>query len=270
MRDLKCRLIVILLLFVSVLVKAQTRNTDSLRQLLGRQVSDSGQAHVMLSLGWELKTTNPDSGQLLINRADKLFEQGRGMDKFSREFGHYKVYHFKGLYSYIMGNYDTAESYYLKALKGFENLENKQDKNSRLCNITLERRSVILGNLAVLYASQGDNYKALEIFENALQIDRKRGDSIGIAKNLGNMGLVYARIGNHSQALDFYLRSLQINKNKGNIEGEAGNLIAIAGIYKDRDENAKALDYLFTVVNIADKRENSHLKATAYGEIGNV
>ena len=61
-----------------------------------------------------------------------------------------------------------------------------------------------LGNIGVVYSSQGNYAKALEYYQKSLVMSEEEDDKEGIAITLGNIGVLHRKQGNYAQALDSY------------------------------------------------------------------
>lgn len=71
---------------------------------------------------------------------------------------------------------------------------------------TLKRRNAegwALGNLGLAYAALGDSRRAIEFYQQNLQIARETGDRRGEGTTLGNLGLAYVALGETHHAIGF-------------------------------------------------------------------
>ena len=97
-----------------------------------------------------------------------------------------------------------------------------------------------LGNVSIRL---GEYEKAIEFYENALDIYRMIGDAQGEGNALGNMGDVSIRLGDYDKAMVFYEKSLELYRKVGYASGE-GKMLGKMGIaYADRGEYEKAIGY---------------------------
>jgi tetratricopeptide (TPR) repeat protein len=104
-----------------------------------------------------------------------------------------------------------------------------------------------MGNV---YQDKGDLDKALEYHSQALEIDRRIGDTPGEASDLGNMGIVYAAKGDLDKALKYYSQALEIDRKIGDIQGEASDLGNMGIVYQDKGDLDKALEYIKKALKI--------------------
>lgn len=104
-------------------------------------------------------------------------------------------------------------------------------------------QSGALGSLGLAHDHLGEYPRAIEYFEQALEISRQSGNRWSEASNLGNLGVTYANLGNHQKALTYQEKSLEISRELGNRIGEANSLSGLGNIYHELGEFTKANDY---------------------------
>src|SRR5262245_3891264 len=96
--------------------------------------------------------------------------------------------------------------------------------------------------MGLVYSSLGEKQKALDKYNEALNISREIGDRRGEAFTLNNIGSVYRSLGEMQRALEKLNESLLISRAIGNRRGEAGTLNNIGRVYRELGEMQKALD----------------------------
>ena len=67
-----------------------------------------------------------------------------------------------------------------------------------------------MGNLGVAYADLGEVRRAIEYYEQQLEITREIGDRRGEGNALANMGNAYAQLGDPDHARDLWQQALAI------------------------------------------------------------
>jgi tetratricopeptide (TPR) repeat protein len=67
-----------------------------------------------------------------------------------------------------------------------------------------------LGNLGLAYSDLGEPRKAIEFYDQALQISREIGDRRGEGNHLGNLGLAYYKLGQRDKAIGYTKSALEI------------------------------------------------------------
>jgi protein O-GlcNAc transferase len=117
------------------------------------------------------------------------------------------------------------------------------------------------GNMGLVYRTQGDLDKALEVYEKALEIYKELGYKEGVAANYGNMGNVYRTRGDLDKALEIHGKSLEIDKELGRKEGMAKAYGNMGFVYRTRGDLDKAEKVwttslqLFKAISAKDKIE---------------
>jgi tetratricopeptide (TPR) repeat protein len=106
-----------------------------------------------------------------------------------------------------------------------------------------EGLAAALGNTGLVYQTEGEMDKALELYERVFKIEREMGRKWGEANALGNIGNIYLSQKKLDKALDCHQQALKIDKKIGYREGQAQDLVNIGNIYLSQKEHDKALDY---------------------------
>ena len=97
-----------------------------------------------------------------------------------------------------------------------------------------------LNNIGAVYRSLGETQKALEKYNESLQIIRRVGDRRGEAITLHNIGLVYESLGETQKALDHYSEALSLMRAVGARDGEATTLLVVARAEQKRGNLTQA------------------------------
>ncbi|MCS6282565.1 MAG: CHAT domain-containing protein, partial [Dolichospermum sp.] len=98
-------------------------------------------------------------------------------------------------------------------------------------------------NIGFIYDSLGEYPKALEFYQQALDIRKKIGDRSGEANTLNNIGRIYDSLGQYLKALQFYQQALAIRQEIGDRSGIGGSFNNIGFIYDSLGEYPKALEF---------------------------
>jgi len=227
---------------------------DSLQNLLETANADTNKVKILNELCWEYKNSIPDKalkyGKQALQLAQVLLENSISSKTVIRckKAKAISLNHIGVVYDY-QGNYETALSYYLKALKINEELN--------------DRKSIAAGlnNVGIIHYYQGENYKAFDYYMQALKIRRELGDEKGIAGSLNNIGLVHMAIGNlsedpldYNRAITCFQQSLNLKEElekspdksiaREGKQGVARALGNIGSVYKSRGNlSGNSLDY---------------------------
>ncbi|MGD1698310.1 tetratricopeptide repeat protein, partial [Dapis sp. BLCC M229] len=127
-----------------------------------------------------------------------------------------------------------------------------------------------LGNLGNVYDSLGEYHKAIEYHQQDLQIAREIGNRSGEGIALGNLGNVYNSLGEYHKAMEYYQQSLQIAREIGDLSTEGKALGSLGLAYYSLGEYHKAIEYLQQDLQIAREIGNRSGEAAALGSLGNV
>jgi len=88
-----------------------------------------------------------------------------------------------------------------------------------------------LNNLGRVYDAVGQKPKAVDYYEQALQVAREVGDRAGEGTTLNNLGGVYDDLGQKAKAVDYYEQALVIRREVGDRAGEGTTLHNIGMIF---------------------------------------
>jgi tetratricopeptide (TPR) repeat protein len=154
------------------------------------------------------------------------------------------------------------------------------DKAEEMYNVLLEQTSdegekaTYYNNLGYIKDHQGDYEKAIEYYEQGLEINEKTlsPDDPSLATSYNNIGSVYRNMGEYSKALSFYEKALEISQktlspNHPLLPASYNN---IAGVYHHMGEYSKALSFYEKALEIYQKTlpPNHPSLATSYNNIG--
>ena len=161
-------------------------------------------------------------------------------------------------YEYQKGNSSKALDYYLKALRLYEELN---DKNGE---------AMMFNRIGTIYTNQDNAEKGFEYYQKSLAIYNTLKDKNEMANPLNNIGLYYENKGYHLQALEHFKESLKIDKKSGNQQGIAMSHSNIGRALMSKKEHDKALISFIKGLNIFEKMGDKHGISLILGNIGNV
>ncbi|MBN1322755.1 MAG: tetratricopeptide repeat protein [Methanotrichaceae archaeon] len=127
----------------------------------------------------------------------------------------------------------------------------------------------VLGNVGLAYADLSEPLKALEFYKQALAIHREVGDRRGEGSALSNMGLAYADLGEPLKALEFYEQSLAIHREIGDKKGEGNALNSKGNAYAAMGKPRQALQLFKQALTIAREIGDKRGEGIALGNIAN-
>lgn len=152
-----------------------------------------------------------------------------------------------GIYYDVKGVYDSAQSYFKKALSmskeyGFHDLE------ARCTN-----------SLGMSNWNQGSYQNALDYFFQALALNRKHGTPDKEDTYLNNIGLIYQEMNMADKALEYHQKALAIRREYKKTKDIAVSLNNIAINLQDKGDYAEAEKMLVEGRNLAKEVENQDL-----------
>jgi len=175
------------------------------------------------------------------------------------------------VFSGIAGNcylslcdFNKAKTYYMDQSK----LSEREDLRNIYPFDTILAQLSSLGNMGIVYRIQGKPKKALEYFQQALEISREIGDKEGIVNNLNNIGTVFGIQGKPKKALEYFQQALEISREIGYKEGEAGNLGNMGIVYQTQGKLKKALEHHQQALEISREIVNKEGIARNLNNIG--
>ncbi len=102
-------------------------------------------------------------------------------------------------------------------------------------------KAATLSNMAGVVAQQGDIERALQLWQESLEILERIGDVQGKAATLNNMALVVAQQGDIERALQLWQEDLEISERIGDVQGKAATLSNMAGVVAQQGDIERAL-----------------------------
>ena len=102
-------------------------------------------------------------------------------------------------------------------------------------------KAATLSNMAGVIAQQGDVVRALQLWNQSLELKEQIGDVKGKAATLSNMAGVIAQQGDVVRALQLWNQSLELKEQIGDVKGKAATLHNMAGVIAQQGDVVRAL-----------------------------
>ncbi len=246
----KMLLFVFVFLFLNIgLAYSQNKPKDEeklLLELAQNITADSTRVNILLKLANANYGMNP---KMMAEYCDQAIDISQ---KIGYRKGQGDALRFRGIAYFTTGDFELAETYFLKALVvnqeirheigiiaclsnlGSVNMvQNNYPKALKYYQEGLRKTKdagdnlnlgIIYGNMGVIYNELNDNEKALDHFEGGISQHRKIGYKAGIANGMGNIGNVYFKQKKHKEAQAYYREALEADL-------ELGNKLAVARDY---------------------------------------
>jgi signal transduction histidine kinase len=230
-----------------------------------------------------------------ISKSEKLFKKGEILalkTKDSLSLG--DIFFKQGQLKAYQNKLDESIELSLKAIKIFENLENKTKagiaygglgytlkrknlekglyymrKGVKLLEITndLEGINPIYDNYGLLLSMSKKNDSALYYQKKSLHIKKQLNDSIGLGYSYANIGNTFAELKNYALA-KVYVDSSSVIRNKiGDNYGITVNYVQKAEILLLEKKYKEAIKYFKTCAQLANKYQYKHLEQYCYDNI---
>lgn len=253
------KLLLFLLLLTALKISAQTK-ADSLLAKISN-VTDPERTTIYLELSEELRNDSAKSisyAKMALTNA-RRYKQADLMAKALFYFGeaHFNAAEFnKAIDDYqealnefsllkdtfnMIGCYRSIGLCYHNINQG-EKAISKFIEGMKLCENDQVNTAKMLHNIGNTHSRMRNTNDAIENFNEALNINKKIGNNVGMALNYNGLGEVYKNLNKPDSALANYRRANSLNKK---LEFQAVTLTNMAGIYMSyADSIPKAVDCL--------------------------
>jgi CHAT domain-containing protein/uncharacterized protein HemY len=223
---------------------------DSLKQVIATSKQDTNYIKTLIELGAYYQNIDLDTS--LIYFKDALISaKNLKINKFEAQ----SLYYIGFIY-YYQYNYDQALENYEKALKIYDQENNKNEIAAMNMNI------------GGIYLMKSELSKALKYMQNVLEIYKNIDDKNNIANTLQYIGVIYHYQSNYNEANKYYKEALKINKEINSELGIANNLASIGIVYKNQSNYKEAIEYMQKSLIIYDKIGEKEGVANNLGNIG--
>jgi tetratricopeptide (TPR) repeat protein len=132
------------------------------------------------------------------------------------------------------------------------------------------RQINILNDLGIAYRSLSQFNRAIELFQQALEISRKTADRNAEAASLCNLGNIYYSLSHYQQAILYYQQSLDIFKEIGNRSFEINSLNGLGLSSYSLGQYQQAIQFHQQSLEITRQIANRNGEANSLCNLGNV
>jgi tetratricopeptide (TPR) repeat protein len=133
-----------------------------------------------------------------------------------------------------------------------------------------KRQATTLTSMGAVYASRSQYQQALEYYDKALDLHQKVGNVKGQAATLANTGTVYRNLGQFQKALEHQESALALHRKISNLQGEGRALSALSYTYRGIGQYHKAMECAEKYLAISKQIKNINDEGNALVEIGQV
>lgn len=119
-------------------------------------------------------------------------------------------------------------------------------------------------NLGLVYYSLEKYEEAVDCSRRGLEIAREIGNRKFEAHALNNLGLIYSDLEEYQLAIDYYHFSLEVKSKVDDPQGEAGSLINIGNTYRQLQKYEQAISYLRRGIEAAHQSHHNQFEANGW------
>jgi len=235
---LKYLLSIIFLINVIFLYSQKDHYSDSLKNILKKEISDSLRASIYIDL---TEHFNDEKDWLPYNEkalslANKKLKTTKGAEQ--RYYYLIKAHATGnlGYYYDYLGQKEKTIKYYFESLELYDKAGSKEGK------------ATIYSNLGVIFTNQGDYKEAEDYLKKAL-ILKKQYDPKNVAKNYINLGVLYENEKDTTLAMEYYQKALVSAKKIDAHDDIATSLNNIGSFYYHNNQYEKAIPFLSKAVD---------------------
>lgn len=213
---------------------------------------DRQRVDLLNAIGYEYWIVDPNESEVYGAQALNLAELQNYPEGIA--FAHRVI----GVAHWARGNYTPALGHLIRALEGYQHLEDELGKAN--CQL----------NIGLVYGDQLNNDKALEYFERALDGFQVLGETGRMATTFTKIGTIYANQRNFKEADEYLQNALEIHKETGFAYGlaEVHNRIGILRLDSNKPE--EALQHFRQSIEVGKTIEDQHGIASNKLYIGKV
>jgi tetratricopeptide (TPR) repeat protein len=246
-----------LILFCFSNAFSQSKEIDSLKQLLNTSKNDIEKSHLLNQIADNYKSYDP---QLVIDYATQALELS---EKIKNRLEQAHAYVNLGNAQIILGNYPKALEYFSNAKNLYEELETQPENREKVQN-GLARS---YGSIAIVFSEQSNYSKALEFNLKALKIYEQSTDKLRLARVLNNIGIVYKSQGNEFKALEYFIKAKELQEKIGD-PTYGTTLTNIGNIYLHQKNYVKAIEFYDLAQDYFQTHPNPRYEGELFNNLG--
>ncbi len=159
----------------------------------------------------------------------------------------------------------TFQGYYTVQVDLYGQLVSKWQEIGYSENWNYWASLILLGDA---YLSLGEYQRAIDFYQQSLEIFREIGDRNGEANCLIGLGNAYGSLGEYQRAIEFHQQSLDISREIGDHNGEANCLIGLGNAYGSLGEYQRAIEFFQQSLNISREIGDRKNEGASLGNFG--
>ncbi len=244
-----------LIFFIIIIFSFTTKasSVDSLLRVVNVEKKDINTVNALIKITKHLRSNYPDSAAIYANQAFRLSK------KIGFSEGSNSAVYELSVIEYYKGNYDKSLEYIVLSKKL---LKKEKGLKRKLASTLLMEGTV--------YKKMGNFSKAIEIYNECLQVGKKLKDHHFWILASNNKANIYRRQGNHDVAIQMLEAALELSQKHNLKKDEIMVLGNIGLVYKSQGEYEMALIYLKKVLLYLRENNNKRNIAINLNNIGNI
>jgi tetratricopeptide (TPR) repeat protein len=124
--------------------------------------------------------------------------------------------------------------------------------------------------MAMIALQRGQTNYAIGKFHDALTLQERIRDTLGITSALNNIATIYFKQGSPTKAIEYFERSLRLHRIRGNREGVVRISANLSTVYSMMKEFDKALGLAKLCLEFREKENDPTELALCYNQIGSI
>jgi serine phosphatase RsbU (regulator of sigma subunit)/Tfp pilus assembly protein PilF len=264
------RLLYILSLCLLIQPARSQSHIDSILNVVETTDNDSIKVQALLTLSRVYFSRNL---QQSVDYSTQALEVARTTGSLFLES---EAIHILGAAHFYSGNYDEALDKWF-ATADILKIRESQAADSTEKRKLMGQRALTLNNIGVVYKTMGDYEKAIEVYQENLNIEEQIGSTLGMARSRSNIATIYYFLGlDYEKALEYYNESLRLFREY--LEEEPDDYRGISGMaqthmnlgitFRAMEDDDQAFDNFRLALEFYSEMEDQAGIATAQKHIG--
>ncbi|WP_223278060.1 tetratricopeptide repeat protein [Nostoc sp. 'Peltigera membranacea cyanobiont' 232] len=167
---------------------------------------------------------------------------------------------------WVCDDFLTLQGYYIDQVELYGQLVNKWEEIDDRENCNYRASLTSLGNA---YFSLGEYPRAIEFFQQSLDISREIGDRNTESKSLMNLGLAYFSLEKYQRAIELFQQSLDISREIGDRNTESKSLMNLGLAYFSLEKYQRAIEFFQQSLDISREIGDRNGEGNSLGNLGN-
>jgi len=251
------------------------KKVDSLQSIIDTEKTDTGKVSLLIQIARVQETTDRLKAFDNANIAYALAQKSGNKHKIG------ECLNYLGDLNWFSGDYTSASNYYFKALKLFEDINDKagiaecyrnigwiylgqnsfkkalENYNKSLTiNTQLNLKAKVLANyddIGIAYKQMGNYEEALKNCEITIKLSEEINSIKGLAIGHGNIAMIYVEMNQYNLAIENFLKSNKYHEQIQDHFNSAEGYLGLSSCYLKLNNTYKAIEYSEKALQLAEK-----------------